>query len=104
MVFHTDHDCGMYCKRLVAYVRIEDKWTTIGHYGTECKEFEPLDLAKEEEERLIKQRVSQVLSRVKQSIRENKEATAEIHQDNEIANLFGIKLKSFCSDNDDVTS
>lgn len=97
MVFHTDHDCGMYCKRLVAYVRIDSKWTPIGRFGTECKEFELLDLAKEEEEeRLIKQRVSQVISRVKQSMRENKEVS-QTCQDNELANLFGIKLKSFLS-------
>jgi len=86
----------MYCKRLVAYVRIEGKWTKIGHFGTECKQFEPLDLAKEEEEMLIKQRVSQVLSRVKQPIRENKEVS-QTCQDTELVNLFGINLKSFLS-------
>jgi len=86
----------MNCKRLVAYIRIEGKWTPIGHFGTECKQFEPLDLAKEEEERLIKQRVSQVISRVKQSIRENKEVS-QTRQDNELANLFGIRLESFLS-------
>lgn len=96
MVYYNYHDCGMDCKRLVAYVRIEDKWTKIGHFGNNCKQFEPLDLAKEEEERLIKQRVSQVISRVKQSIRENKEVS-QTCQDNELANLFGIKLKSFLS-------
>lgn len=51
MVFHTYHNCNMYCKRLVAYIRIDNRWTKVGYFGTGCKQFEPLDLDKENKER-----------------------------------------------------
>ena len=47
---------GGECTALTAYVRIEGKWTRIGYYGSECKKFEPLDLQKEEQDKLAKQR------------------------------------------------
>lgn len=103
MVFHTEHDCAMDCKRLVTYVRIEGKWTKIGHFGTECKQFEPLDLAKEEEERLHKERLLELQLKTKQLKQESREAITQIRQDNATANLFGVKIKSFCPSNDDVT-
>lgn len=93
----------MDCKRLVTYVRIEGKWTKIGHFGNNCKQFEPLDLAKEEEDRLRKERLLELKLGIKQLKKESKQAIAQIRQDNTTANLFGVNLKSFCPSNDDVT-
>ena len=59
----------MNCKRLATYTRINDNWTKIGYYGSECKNFEPLDLQQEEKERLDKERIMQLgadLSKIKQ--------------------------------------
>jgi len=32
----------------------------IGHYGSECKQFEPLDLQQEEQDRQLKQRMASI--------------------------------------------
>ena len=72
MVYRNYHNCGMNCKRLATYTRINDNWTKIGYYGSECKRFEPLDLQKEEQDRLTKERMIQLgadLSKVKQESR-----------------------------------
>ena len=45
------------CTSLNAYVRIEGRWTRIGYYGSECKQFNQLDLKQEEKDRKLKQRV-----------------------------------------------
>ena len=69
MVYRNYHNCGMNCKRLATYTRINDNWTKIGYYGSECKNFEPLDLQQEEKERLDKERIMQLgadLSKIKQ--------------------------------------
>lgn len=55
------------CTALSAYVRIEGKWTRIGYYGSECKQFSPLDLEQEREDRRIKQRVRMLTDLVKKS-------------------------------------
>ena len=74
MVFSTKHDCGNNdCRRLAAYVKIYDKLTKIGHFGIECKQFEPLDLQKEAETRLAKTRQLQMDSEIRQTKRENRE-------------------------------
>lgn len=74
MVFSTKHDCGTNdCRRLATYVRVYDKLTKIGHFGTECKQFEPLDLQKEAESRLAKTRQLQMDSKIRQTERENRE-------------------------------
>ena len=66
MVYRNYHDeCKENCTRLVAYVRIDGKWKKIGHYGSECKQFEPLDLQKEEE-RLYKEKRDFIKSRQRQ--------------------------------------
>ncbi|WP_268542356.1 hypothetical protein [Candidatus Nitrosotenuis cloacae] len=102
MVFHTYHDCAMDCKRLVAYVRIEGKWTPIGHFGIVCKQFELLDLAKEEEDIRSRQKLLEIKSRVKQIRKEANESITKIRNGvNAKANLFGVDLESFCSAKDD---
>ena len=74
MVFSTKHDCGTdNCRRLATYVRIYDKLTKIGHFGTGCKQFELLDLQKEAEGRLAKTRQLQMDSEIRQTKRENRE-------------------------------
>lgn len=93
----------MYCKRLVSYVRIDGKWTKIGYYGTECKQFEPLDLVMEEEDRQRKERLLELQLEIKQDKQQSREEIARIRQGNAKANLFGINVKSFCPSTDDVT-
>ncbi len=66
MVYRREHwqisdNCKeIECKPLTAYVRIEGKWIRIGHYGSECKKFEPLDLQREEQDRLSKQKLKEI--------------------------------------------
>ena len=79
MVYRRDHwpkgdICeAIECKLLTAYIRIEGKWTKIGHFGSECKKFEPLDLQQEEQERLPKQRPDHTKSEMRQVKQENRE-------------------------------
>lgn len=58
------------CKPLTAYVRIDGNWTRIGHYGSECKKFESLDLQKEELDRERRIQLDAELRQVKQEGRE----------------------------------
>jgi len=60
---------GVECTALTAYVRIEGKWTRIGYYGSECKQFNELDLKQEEEDKKIKQRVRELTKLVRNSKR-----------------------------------
>lgn len=91
----------MDCKRLLAYVRIDGKWTPIGHFGTECKQFELLNLAEEEEDRRRRARLQEIKLMIKQVRRENRQAITKICQSSATANLFDIDLESFCSIKDD---
>jgi hypothetical protein len=88
----------MNCKRLVAYVRIDGKFTKIGYFGTECKRFEPLDMVNEGNES-CNQKIPELQSEAKQI---STTSSKTIKQDGETANLFGIKLELFCP-NEDVT-
>ena len=74
MVYRNEHwDCKeIECMQLVAYVRIEGNWVKIGHYGSECKKFEPLDLQKEEQNRLTKERIMQISTEMRQIKQENR--------------------------------
>ncbi len=67
MVYRNEHfNCNeSECKYLTAYVRIEGKWGKIGHYGSECKKFEPLDLEKEEQDVLLKQQLTHIKSEIR---------------------------------------
>ena len=68
MVYRNEHfNCNeSECKYLTAYVRIEGKWTRIGHYGSECEKFEALDLQQEEQDRLSKEKHDFIKSQLKQ--------------------------------------
>lgn len=101
MVYRNYHEeCKEDCTRLVAYVRIDGKWVKIGHYGSDCKQFEPLDLEKEEQTRLQKEKLDLIkseLRRTKQESRENRKI---------IESEFNV-TKSFLNEqisNQDVTS
>lgn len=72
MVYRADHDCAEDCKRLVAYVRIDNKLVKVGYFGTGCHQFELLDLQKEAEDRLAKARLLQINSEIRQVNRENR--------------------------------
>ncbi len=66
-------ECKEDCTRLVAYVRIDGKYTKIGHYGSECKQFEPLDLQREEQKRLNKQKLDLIKDGIRQTKQEGME-------------------------------
>ncbi len=67
MVYRNEHfNCNeSECKNLTAYVRIDGKWTRIGHYGSECEKFEALDLEQEEQDRLIKEQLANIKSAIR---------------------------------------
>lgn len=67
MVYRNEHfNCNeAECKYLTAYVRIDGKWARIGHYGSECKKFEALDLQQEERDRLIKKQLVGIKSAIR---------------------------------------
>ena len=82
MVYRNDHDeCNEDCTILVAYVRIDGKWTRIGHYGSECKQFEPLDLQQEEQDRLAKEKRDFIKSQLRQIKQENRERRKTIENE-----------------------
>ena len=86
MVYRNYHDeCKVDCTRLVAYVRIDGNWTKIGHYGSECKQFEPLNLEKEEQERLTKEKLAHIKSQLRQTRSENRERRKTIENELNIA-------------------
>jgi len=89
MVYRSYHEeCKVDCTRLVAYVRIEGKWTKIGHYGSECKQFEPLDLEKEEEDRLQKEKRDSIKSQLRQIKAEGREKRKIIENEFNMNNSF----------------
>ena len=67
MVYRNEHiNCNeAECKYLTAYVRIERKWTRIGHFGSECEKFEALDLQQEEQDMLLKQQLAHIKSEIR---------------------------------------
>jgi len=89
MVYRSYHEeCKVDCTRLVAYVRIEGKWTKIGHYGSECKQFEPLDLEKEEEDRLQKEKRDSIKSQLRQIKAESRDRRKTIENEFNMNNSF----------------
>lgn len=89
MVYRNYHEkCKEDCTRLIAYVRIDGKWTRIGHYGSECKEFEPLDLQKEEQDRLLKEKCDFIKSQLRQIKRESRERRKIIENEFNITKSF----------------
>jgi hypothetical protein len=89
MVYRSYHEeCKVDCTRLVAYVRIDGKWTRIGYYGSECKQFEPLDLQKEEQDRLSKEKHDSIKSQLKQIKTESRERRKTIENELNMSNSF----------------
>lgn len=89
MVYRNYHEeCKVDCTKLVAYVRIEGKWTRIGHYGSECKQFEPLDLEQEEQERLQKEKYNSIKSQLQQIKAESRERRKTIENEFNMNNSF----------------
>ena len=90
MVYRNDHyNCKeIECMPLTAYVRIGGKWVRIGHYGSECKKFEPLDLQQEEKERLDKEKMMQLCAEMRQVKQENREKLNTIKNELNVNSLF----------------
>ena len=89
MVYRNYHEeCDVDCTRLVAYVRIDGKWKKIGHFGSECKQFEPLDLEKEEQDRLQKEKCDSIKSQLKQIKAESRERRKIIENEFNMYNSF----------------
>ena len=74
MVYRNEHwDCKeIECMPLTAYIRVGRNWVKIGHYGSECKKFELLDLQQEEQNRLDKERIMQINTEMRQIKQENR--------------------------------
>jgi hypothetical protein len=68
MVYRNEHfNCNKSeCKKLAMYIRIEGKWTRIGNYGLECKQFESLDLQQEEKDRLDREKCNSIKLQLRQ--------------------------------------
>lgn len=94
MVYRREHwqisdNCnGIDCKPLTAYVRIEGKWIRIGHYGSECKQFEPLDLQQEEQDKLQKAKHDLIKSELRQAKQEGRERLKIIETELNMNNTF----------------
>ena len=97
MVYRNYHEeCKEDCTKLVAYVRIDGKWTKIGHYGSECKQFEPLDLQQEEQERLSKEKHDLIKSKLRQAKQEGRERLKIIETELNMNNtFFKEQIKSY---------
>jgi hypothetical protein len=90
---------GGECTTLTAYVRIEGKWTRIGYYGSECKKFEPLDLQKEEEDRLQKQKLESIKSEMKETKQNSRERLKTIKNElNANKSFFKQQTKAYEQD------
>jgi len=82
MVYRNDHDeCNEDCTILVAYVRIDGKWTKIGRYGSACNKFEPLDRQKDEQDRLAKEKRDSIKSQLRQIKQESRERRKTIENE-----------------------
>lgn len=89
MVYRQYHEeCDQDCTRLTAYVRIDGKYKKIGYYGSECKQFEPLNLEKDEQERLQKERLSLIKSEIRKTNQENRERRKVIESEFNMNNSF----------------
>ncbi len=89
MVYRNYHEeCNVDCTKLVAYVRIDGKWIKIGHYGSECKQFEPLDLEQEEQERQSKEKHNSIKLQLRQIKAESRERRKTIEDELNMSNSF----------------
>jgi len=82
MVYRREHDCNVSeCTELTAYIRVEGKYTRIGHYGSECSRFDLLDLQSEERDKETKENIQYVKSQLKQIKQENRERRKTIENE-----------------------
>ena len=89
MVYRNYHEeCKFDCTRLVAYVRIDGRFTKIGHYGSECKQFEPLDIQKEEQDIQAKERRVELGAKIRQVKQESRERRKIIENELNVVNSF----------------
>ena len=89
MVYRNYHnECKVDCTKLAAYIRIDGKWIKIGHYGSECKQFEPLNLQQEEQDRLSKEKRGFMKSQLRQIKQESRERRKIIENEFNMYNSF----------------
>ena len=88
MVYRNEHNCDRDCTRIVAYVRIENKWTKIGSYGSECHKFEALDVQQEEQDRLDKENRDFIKSQLRQIKQESRARLNTIKNELNMNNSF----------------
>ena len=81
LVYRKEHDCNSAeCTELTAYIRVEGKWKRIGHYGSECKKFEALDLEQEARGRDLKEKQYHIKSQLQQIRIERRERRKTIEE------------------------
>jgi len=74
MVYRREHDCqSVECTELTAYIRVEGKWVRIGYFGSACKQFNELDLQKEERDRELREKQQYIKSQLQQIKAENRD-------------------------------
>ena len=89
MVYRNYHEeCNEDCTRLVAYVRIDGNWTKIGHFGSACKQFEPLDRQKEEQDRISKEKRDFIKPQLRQIKQESRDRRKIIENEFNMYNSF----------------
>ena len=89
MVYRNYHEeCKEDCTKLVAYVRIDGKWCTIGHYGSACKQFEPLDLQQEKVDKIQKEKLDSIQLQLRQIKQESRERQKIMNNEFNMNNSF----------------
>ena len=81
MVYRNEHDCNSAeCTKLTAYIRVEGKYTRVGHYGSECNRFDSLDLKQEEKDRDLREKQYHIKSQLQQVRAEGRERRKTIDE------------------------
>lgn len=89
MVYRKEHDCNSAeCTELTAYIRVEGKYTRVGHYGSECNRFDSLDLKQEEQDRLQKEKYNSIKLQLRQIKQESRERRKTIENEFNMNNSF----------------
>jgi hypothetical protein len=91
MVYRNEHDCqSAECTELTAYIRVEGKYTRVGHYGSECNRFDSLDLKQEERDRDLREKqyhIKSQLQQVRAESRERRKTIAELNVSKSFLNV-----------------
>ena len=88
MVYRNEHNCDRDCNKLAMYIRIEGKWTRIGYYGSECRQFEALDLQQEEKDRLDREKLNSIKLQLRQIKQESRATLKTIQSEFNMNNSF----------------